>query len=82
MRAIHIEIAHSLSTNSFLGAFYRFVARRGAPKNLYSDNGTNFVVAQEEIRDSLAKWDQNRIHGKLLEKETNWHFNPPNASHI
>jgi hypothetical protein len=81
MRAIHIEIAHSLSSNLFVGAFFRFVARHGAPKELYSDNGTNFVGAQGDIHDSLAKWDQAQIHNKLLEQETNWHFNPPYASH-
>ena len=81
MRAVHIEISHSLSTDSFLGAFYRFVALCGAPKELYSDNGTNFVGAQEDIHNSLARWDQNRIHDNLLKRETNWHFNPPNASH-
>jgi hypothetical protein len=68
IRAIHIEIAHSLSTNSFLGAFFRFVACRSAQKKLYSDNGTNFVGAQGDIHDSLAKWDQAQIHNKLLEK--------------
>ena len=66
MRAVHIEIVHFLSTDSFLGAFYSFVARRRAPKELYSDNGTYFVGAQEAIRSSLAKWDQNRIHDNLL----------------
>ena len=81
MRAVHIEIAHSLSTDSFLAAFCRFVSRRGVPKDLYSDNGTNFVGAQEDIRHALAKWDQNRIENELLRKETNWHFNPPDASH-
>jgi hypothetical protein len=81
MRAIHIEIAHSLSSNLFLGAFFRFVACHGAPKELYSDNGTNCAGAQGDIYDSLAKWDQAQIHNKLLEKESNWHFNPPYASH-
>ena len=38
IRAIHIEILHSLDVNSFLNAFYRFVARRGKPKVVRSDN--------------------------------------------
>jgi hypothetical protein len=77
LRVVHIENAHSLSTDSFLGAFYRFVTRLGAP----SDNGTNLVGVQEDIHSSLAKWDQNRIHDNLLKREMNWQFNPPNASH-
>ena len=66
MRAVHIEIAHSLSTDSFLCAFYRFVSRRGVPKDLYSDNSTNFVGAQGDIHGSFARWDQNKIGNELL----------------
>jgi len=43
MRAIHIEIAHSLDTSSFINALRRFIARRGRPKHIFSDNGGNFV---------------------------------------
>ena len=57
MRAVHIEIAHSLSTDSFLADFCRFVPCRGVPKDLYSDNGTNFVGAQGVICGALAEWD-------------------------
>jgi hypothetical protein len=41
IRAIHIEIAHDLSTDSFIQAVSSFVSRRGPPKELFSDNGTN-----------------------------------------
>ncbi|XP_036346632.1 uncharacterized protein LOC118755947, partial [Rhagoletis pomonella] len=41
-KAIHLEATSDLSTQSFLAAFARFVGRRGCPKNVYSDNGTNF----------------------------------------
>ena len=42
-RAVHIEVAHSLSTESLLSAIRRFESRRGAVTKIYSDNGTNFV---------------------------------------
>lgn len=41
-RAVHIEVAASLSTDSFLMAWSQFVSRRGVPKEMLSDNGTNF----------------------------------------
>ena len=43
--AIHLEVAFSLDTSSFLQALQRFVSRRGKPEMLVSDNATNFVGA-------------------------------------
>lgn len=48
-RAIHLEIASSLSTDSMLLSLRRMIARRGTPKVLYSDNGTNFIGADKEM---------------------------------
>ncbi|KAI4901166.1 hypothetical protein NFI96_006002 [Prochilodus magdalenae] len=36
-KALHIEILHSLSTDSFLMSLRRFIARRGTPLELWSD---------------------------------------------
>ena len=38
-RAVHIELASDLTTDSFINAVTRFVARRGPPRVIYSDNG-------------------------------------------
>ena len=42
-RAVHIEVVRSLDTDSCLVAINRFIARRGKPTTIISDNGTNFV---------------------------------------
>lgn len=42
-RAIHLELVSSLSTDNFILAIRRFIARRGRPVTIYSDNGKNFV---------------------------------------
>ena len=81
-RAVHIEIAFTLDTDSFLHALDRFIARRGEPKEIWSDNGTNFVGACKELRKSVQEWNQTRISAHLLKKEVDWHFNPPAASHM
>jgi hypothetical protein len=44
-RAIHLELAGSLSTDSCIMAIRRFISRRNQPLELYSDNGTNFKGA-------------------------------------
>ena len=80
-RAVHIEVAHSLDTDSFLSALYRFIARRGLPELIRSDNGRNFVGAEKELREQMSLWNQNRIQQGLAHKGIKWLFNPPDASH-
>ena len=48
--AIHLELVPDLSTEAYIAALRSFVARRGICHNIYSDNGTNFVGAQKEIK--------------------------------
>jgi len=45
-KAVHIE----LSTDEFMATLNRFIARRGAPSDIYSDNGPNFVGTHSEIK--------------------------------
>ena len=85
MRAIHIEVAHSLDAESFLCAFSRFASRRGNPKAVYSDNGSNFVAGNRILKEEFEKMKcneaQTKIHHRLRAKEITWYFNPPSASH-
>jgi hypothetical protein len=39
-RAVHIEAVSSLSSEDFLSSFHRFIARRGLPRSVHSDNDT------------------------------------------
>ncbi|XP_048506918.1 uncharacterized protein LOC125500006 [Athalia rosae] len=85
-KAIHLEVAVDLSTTGFLNAFKRFIARRGRPSDMYSDNGTNFVGANNELKElrSLLQDEQNRatITNYFAQESINWHFNPPNSPHF
>ena len=81
-RAVHIEVAESLDTDSFLNCLQRFIARRGLPNLICSDNGRNFVGAERELRQGLREWNQERIEGDLSEKGVRWLFNTPTASHM
>ncbi|GFX66619.1 integrase catalytic domain-containing protein [Trichonephila clavipes] len=52
-KAVHIEAVEDLTTDSFIAALRRFSARRGAPRHIYSDNGTNFVGAHRKLDEIL-----------------------------
>jgi len=58
VRAIHIEIAHSLDASSCVMAIRSFISRRGSPREIYSDNGTNFKAASKILCDQI-KWKFN-----------------------
>ena len=68
-RAVHIEITQSLDTESCLAAVARFIARRGYPSIIISDNGTNFVGAAKELREFLDSWDKAKIESDVAQKK-------------
>lgn len=81
-RAVHLEMAWSLDTDSFLKAFSRMTDRRGLPIEVISDNGTNFVSGERELRELVALMDQDKIKHSMSNKGIKWHFNPPRATHF
>ena len=81
-RAVHLEIAHSLETDSFIMALRRMMVRRGKLRNIYSDNGTNFVRAERELKECLDGMDQAKISDTLSQDRIQWFFNPPSAPHF
>jgi hypothetical protein len=81
-RAVHLEKLQSLDTDSFLNALRRFISRRGTPKKVWSDNGSNFVGAKGELARSMSQIDANKLQNYALKMQFDWHFNPPCASHM
>ncbi|KAI3365427.1 hypothetical protein L3Q82_010513 [Scortum barcoo] len=77
IRAVHLEVAYSLDTHSCINAIRRFIARRGQVKLMRSDNGTNLVRAEQELRDALKELDDVHIKDTLLKRGITWAFNPP-----
>uniref|UniRef100_A0AAR5NXF4 Integrase catalytic domain-containing protein n=1 Tax=Dendroctonus ponderosae TaxID=77166 RepID=A0AAR5NXF4_DENPD len=70
-----MELTLSLSTPGFLQVLRRFVARRGRPKTLYSDNGTNFRGAENAF--ASLQWEH--ILRETSTQRIVWRFNPPSA---
>lgn len=82
IRAIHVELANGLSTDSFIMCYRNFINRRGKPSKIYSDCGTNFVGAEKELRDDLKHIKPQRIAEKFTTSETTFIFNPPASPHM
>ncbi|KAK3106560.1 hypothetical protein FSP39_022546 [Pinctada imbricata] len=81
-RALHLEVAFSLDTDSCIDAIRKFIARRGKPKFMRSDNGTNLIGAEREMRESIQEWNTDHIQGHMRQLGIEWAFNPPAASHF
>ncbi len=74
-RAVYLELLPTLEMDEFIRSFKRFVARRGRPRKVYSNNGSTFIGAanwlpkvmkDEKFSDFLAKnniqWQFNLSH--------------------
>ncbi|XP_065079713.1 uncharacterized protein LOC135702590 [Ochlerotatus camptorhynchus] len=80
-RAVHLEVAFTLSTESCKLAVRRFIARRGAPLEIYSDQGTNFLGARKELQQEIKKVNH-ELASTFTNAATQWKLNPPYAPHM
>ena len=81
-RGCHLELLDSLDTDSFILGMRRFISRRGCPKKVYSDNGSNLVSARKEIKLALQQLDKEKVVSEARQNDIDWHFNPPLASNF
>ena len=51
VKAVHLELVTDLTSEAFIACLKRFIARRGLPSLIWSDNGTNFTGAARELKD-------------------------------
>lgn len=85
-KAVHLELASSLSSASFLDAFKRFLSRRGPCQCIYSDNGTNFVASKAYLSELNTFLRSEEYFKTFTHELTNnriaWKLNPPSAPHF
>ncbi|XP_022800930.1 uncharacterized protein LOC111338676 [Stylophora pistillata] len=60
----------------------RFTSRRGVPKEMISDNGTNFVGAVNELKGLVGQLEKDKIQRTTTQKGVKWTFNPPGTPHF
>ncbi|XP_055549392.1 uncharacterized protein LOC129732493 [Wyeomyia smithii] len=77
IRAVHLEVVHTLTTQSCMMAIRRFSKAHGAPAEIFSDNATCFRGTANEMR---------KIHYECAEAigsvATAWHFTSPATPHM
>ena len=83
-RAIYIVIDDDYSSEAFIAAFHRFTARRRFCKELYSDQETNFVGVDAQLKQIIVASSSfsSQIIKSLAQEGTSWIFNPPSAPHF
>ena len=85
-KATHLETVSDLTTDAFIAAFKRFIARRGLPNEVYSDNGSNFVGASNDLKSLYSFFSkdstQNSLSDFVSSQRIVWHFHPERAPHF
>ena len=67
VKAVHLEVVSDLSTDAFIAALRRFVARCGKPTHIWSDHGSNFVGADRELHEMHQFMKQDKTKAVVSE---------------
>ena len=86
VKAVHLELVTDLTTEAFIACLSRFVARRGKSNLIMSDNGTNFVEANQELKELCDFLDLQRTQQKISTfcslEHIEWKLVPERAPHF
>ena len=86
VKAVHLELVSDLTSEAFIACLRRFVPRRGRPSLIWSDNGTNFVGANRELKEFVELLGHQKIQGVISEfcsaQNIEWRFIPERAPHF
>ena len=80
--AVHIEVAESLDSDSYINAVQRFINQRGYPSLIVSDCGTNCKGVVNELEIETWKLGHSKVGNKMAHQKIQWLFNPPSSQHI
>ena len=79
-RGVHIELMPGMDTSSFRNALQRFIAIRGTPRRLRSDQGTNFVSSRTQMQQEKVSIPE--MQDFLADQNIEWILNPVYASNF
>ena len=81
----HIEVSHSMTTDSFIQALRGLIPRRGNVRQIRLDNRTNLVGAVQELIDTFNAMGHTKMESFLQNNNADlikWKRNPQAASHM
>lgn len=81
-RAMHIELVSDVTAEAFIAAYSRLVARHAVIRNLYSDNGTNFINSNKIMTENIDEAYVIATCEELSKSGTRLHFSPLGAPHF
>ena len=58
---VYIDLVEGYDTDSLLTTLRRFITIRGFPKTMYSDHGSQLVLADKNLKDLIKDWDCNKL---------------------
>ncbi|XP_028161404.1 uncharacterized protein LOC114353554 [Ostrinia furnacalis] len=82
VRAVYVDLVSDLTTSSAILSLRRFIARRGCPAVMYSDNATTFRGADKELKQAVMSMDRGELLRFGSVRNMEWKFIPPNAPHM
>ncbi|KAL2076831.1 hypothetical protein ACEWY4_027575 [Coilia grayii] len=74
VRAVHLELVSSQSTEHFLLAIKRFIARRGLCKVIYSDNAKTFKRAEQDLKELWESIKDTHLLEYFSDRGISWRF--------
>lgn len=86
IKAIHLELILDLTSMAFIACLRRFIARRGKPHTIWSDHGSNFVGAKQELADLAVFLEKQKEKGEISDfcspPMIQWTYIPERAPHF
>ena len=85
VKAVHLEVVSDLTTEAFIAALRRFVARRGCLALIWSDHSSNFVGTKSELKELQSLLDratQGAVSDFCSTCNIQWKFIPERAPHF
>ena len=86
VKAVHLELVSDLTSEAFLACLRRFISRRGKPRLIWSDHGSNFVGASRQLRELYEFLQLQMSEGKIADlcgmQGIVWDFIPERAPHF